>query len=51
MFNNKVLNGDYGEYFVDFIYRLLKEQKYKVCELPFVAPPRKYGKSKDHKII
>ncbi len=46
VFNNKILNGDYGEYFVDFIYRLLKEEKYKVCELPFVAPPREYGESK-----
>jgi len=43
---NFPLRGDYGEYFVDFIFRVLKSKKYKVCELPFVAPPRKSGESK-----
>jgi len=46
VFNNRTLRGDYGEYFVDFIFRVLKEKKYKVCELPFVAPPRQSGESK-----
>jgi dolichol-phosphate mannosyltransferase len=39
------LKGDYGEYFVDFIYRALKRQ-YKVCELPYFAVPRLSGESK-----
>jgi dolichol-phosphate mannosyltransferase len=39
------LRGDYGEYFVDFIFRVL-QKKYRVCELPFVARPRKSGESK-----
>jgi dolichol-phosphate mannosyltransferase len=39
------LSGDYGEYFVDFIYRALK-RKYKVCELPYFAAPRHSGESK-----
>lgn len=40
------LRGDYGEYFVDFIYRVLRRREYRVCELPFVAPPRRAGESK-----
>lgn len=40
------LRGDYGEYFVDFIYRVLRTRKYRVCELPFLAPPRRSGESK-----
>jgi dolichol-phosphate mannosyltransferase len=39
------LRGDYGEYFVDFIFRTL-HKKYRVCELPFMAMPRRSGKSK-----
>ncbi len=39
------LNGDYGEYFVDFIFRTLRK-KYRVCELPYKAMPRKSGESK-----
>jgi len=39
------LHGDYGEYFVDFIFRTLRK-KYKVCELPYTAMPRKSGESK-----
>ena len=39
------LRGDYGEYFVDFIYRTL-HKKYKVCELPYTAMPRRSGESK-----
>jgi dolichol-phosphate mannosyltransferase len=39
------LCGDYGEYFVDFIFRTLRK-KYKVCELPYIAMPRRSGESK-----
>jgi dolichol-phosphate mannosyltransferase len=39
------LRGDYGEYFVDFIFRAL-HKKYRVCELPYTAMPRRSGKSK-----
>jgi dolichol-phosphate mannosyltransferase len=39
------LRGDYGEYFVDFIFRTLRK-KYRVCELPYMAMPRRSGESK-----
>jgi len=39
------LQGDYGEYFVDFIYRVIK-MGYRVCELPYIAMPRRSGESK-----
>jgi len=39
------LRGDYGEYFVDFIFRTLRK-KYRVCELPYLAMPRRSGDSK-----
>jgi dolichol-phosphate mannosyltransferase len=39
------LRGDYGEYFVDFVYRALRA-RYRVCELPYQAPPRRSGESK-----
>jgi dolichol-phosphate mannosyltransferase len=39
------LRGDYGEYFVDFIFRALR-RGYKVCEMPYKAQPRKCGESK-----
>ena len=45
VFNDLTLRGDYGEYFVDFIFRALRS-KYSVCELPFNAPPRRSGESK-----
>jgi len=38
-------HGDYGEYFVDFIFRALRK-KYRVCELPYQAMPRSSGESK-----
>lgn len=44
------LRGDYGEYFVDFIYRALRA-RYRVCELPYVAPPRRWGESKTGQTI
>ncbi len=40
------LRGDYGEYFIDFIYRVIRSRKYRVCELPYIAPPRRSGMSK-----
>lgn len=39
------IRGDYGEYFVDFIFRAIRAH-YRVCELPFQAPPRRSGISK-----
>jgi dolichol-phosphate mannosyltransferase len=39
------LRGDYGEYFVDFIFRAL-HARYRVCELPYWAMPRYSGESK-----
>jgi dolichol-phosphate mannosyltransferase len=41
-----ILRGDYGEYFIDFIYRVLKTKRYRVCELPYIAMPRRSGESK-----
>lgn len=46
VFNAIQLRGDYGEYFIDFMYRLLSDKHYKVCELPYVMQPRQYGQSK-----
>lgn len=40
------LRGDYGEYFIDFIYRVIRSKKYRVCELPYFAAPRRSGESK-----
>jgi dolichol-phosphate mannosyltransferase len=40
------LTGDYGEYFIDFIYNVLRGRRFRVCELPYVAPPRRSGESK-----
>ena len=40
------LRGDYGEYFIDFVYRAIRAKKYRVCELPYFAPPRRSGESK-----
>jgi len=39
------LRGDYGEYFIDFIYRAIK-RGHRVCELPYEAPGRRSGESK-----
>ncbi|MEO0294167.1 MAG: polyprenol monophosphomannose synthase [candidate division WOR-3 bacterium] len=39
------LSGDYGEFFIEMMYRIL-EKKYKVIEVPYELFPRKYGKSK-----
>lgn len=40
------LRGDYGEYFIDFIYRILLEKRFSVVELPYVMQPRRSGLSK-----
>lgn len=40
------LNGDYGEYFIDFVFNVLRDRRFRVCELPYVAPPRRSGESK-----
>lgn len=45
IFNKIRLRGDYGEYFIDFIYRALK-MKYRVVEVPYVWQSRTYGYSK-----
>ena len=39
------LRGDYGEYFIDFIYRAIKKG-YKIIEIPYICKARKYGVSK-----
>lgn len=45
VFDKITLRGDYGEYFIDFIYRAIGQKK-KIIEVPFSSPPRKYGYSK-----
>jgi dolichol-phosphate mannosyltransferase len=40
------LRGDYGEYFIDFIYRVIKSREFRVCEIPFIGLPRRSGESK-----
>lgn len=45
IFNKIKLRGDYGEYFIDFIYRALK-LNYHIVEVPYVWLPRKAGYSK-----
>lgn len=39
------LRGDYGEYFIDLIYKAIKKG-YKVIELPYISLARKHGVSK-----
>ena len=39
------LKGDYGEYFIDLIYRAIKKG-YKVTELPYISQAREHGISK-----
>lgn len=39
------LNGDYGEYFINLIYRAIKSG-FRVVEIPYVLVPRKVGISK-----
>lgn len=37
--------GDYGEYFIDFMVRFFSKG-YRVVEIPYHAPPRRFGVSK-----
>lgn len=39
------LRGDYGEYFIDFVYRSIKKG-YKVTEVPYICGARQHGISK-----
>lgn len=39
------LNGDYGEFFIEMMYRILKKG-YKVIEVPYELIPRERGQSK-----
>jgi dolichol-phosphate mannosyltransferase len=39
------LNGDYGEFFIEMMYRILKSG-YKVIEVPYELIPRQRGQSK-----
>lgn len=45
VFRDIKLRGDYGEYFIDFIYKAIKKG-YKVVEIPYILQARKYGESK-----
>lgn len=45
IFRHLVLRGDYGEYFIDFIYRA-NLRKFAIIEIPFLSPPRERGASK-----
>jgi dolichol-phosphate mannosyltransferase len=40
------LRGDYGEYFIDLIYYLIKYRGANVVEVPYVLTPRERGESK-----
>ena len=42
---NIKLNGDYGEYFIEMMYRILKKGR-KVVEVPYHLIPRERGESK-----
>ncbi len=45
-FLNKIpLEGDYGEYFIDLLFKL-KKSKAKIKETPYISINRVYGKSK-----
>ncbi|NVN99446.1 MAG: glycosyltransferase [Geobacteraceae bacterium] len=46
VFRDIRLRGDYGEYFVDLIYRIILEKRFSVVELPYVMQPRRSGISK-----
>lgn len=45
VFEKVLLRGDYGEYFIDFIYKSLC-YKFKVVEIPYTCLPRLKGESK-----
>lgn len=43
---NYCLRGDYGEYFIDLIFRILLDGRFTVTEVPYVMQPRRSGVSK-----
>ena len=45
IFDEIKIKGDYGEYFIDFIYNA-KKRGYKIIELPYYCLPRRKGISK-----
>ncbi len=45
VFNKVKLRGDYGEYFIDFVYKAFA-YKYKIVEIPVVQLLRRSGESK-----
>jgi len=45
VFKKVALRGDYGEYFIDFIYKAYAH-KYSIVEIPFLNMPRAKGVSK-----
>lgn len=45
VFNGIQIKGDYGEYFIDFIYNA-RNHGYKIIELPYYCLPRREGSSK-----
>jgi len=46
VFQNIRLQGDYGEYFIDFMYRILLSKRFKIIEMPYIMQPRRSGISK-----
>jgi len=45
VFDRIKINGDYGEYFIEFIYKARK-YGYKIIEVPYCCVPRRKGASK-----
>lgn len=46
VFRDIRLRGDYGEYFIDLIFRVLMDRRLTVVELPYVMQTRRSGVSK-----
>jgi dolichol-phosphate mannosyltransferase len=46
VFSELRLQGDYGEYFIDLIFRILLDKRFSVVELPYMMQPRRSGVSK-----
>lgn len=46
VFRHIRLRGDYGEYFIDLIYRILLDERFTVVEVPYFMQPRRSGVSK-----
>jgi dolichol-phosphate mannosyltransferase len=46
VFSDIRLQGDYGEYFIDLMYRILLTGRFRVIEVPYVMQPRRSGISK-----